>query len=102
MLKNLGIVQFYNAFRCAIVLTLVALVSFSAGGFAEDQEQSKAKPAGVKRRVGIVRHVGESSRGPFVVIDSGQLRGYVIGVDVCFYDVHSDAASRNFSDLSFG
>lgn len=88
MLKHLGIVQFYKAFTCVALMTLLGAAAFGPSVFANDQEQVPTKLPTVKRRVGIVRHVGESSRGPFVVIDSGQMRGYNIGVDVCFYDDH--------------
>lgn len=88
MLKHLGIVQFYKAFTQVAVTILFATASFSASVFAEDQDSVKTIQPHAKLRVAVVRHVGESSRGPFVVIDGGHARGYAIGVDVCFYDDH--------------
>lgn len=113
MLKLLGIVQFNKVFKHSLLASCVATLSslnsvcFSQNADPSNEEASPkeetvaptkmvptpkepiAKAKGpVKHKVASVRHVGESNRGSFVVIDSGQIRGYVIGLEVCFYDDH--------------
>lgn len=45
-----------------------------------------AKAPKVPKKPAVVRHVGGGSRGPYVVIDGGSRRGYVIGADICLYN----------------
>jgi hypothetical protein len=41
---------------------------------------------GKPKRVALVRHVGSSGKGDYAVVDSGSKSGYVVGLDICFYD----------------
>ena len=68
---------------CALNLG-VGLASSAAWG-----DEGSTSPEEDGSTIGVVRHVGRNSEGPYAVIDTGSSDHYTIGLDVCFFDENS-------------
>ncbi|MCX6119981.1 MAG: hypothetical protein NT027_20795 [Proteobacteria bacterium] len=44
----------------------------------------------IPKRAAIVKHIGDSSRGPYAVLESGANRGFTVGIDICFFNMEDE------------
>lgn len=95
MLNSLGIVRFFKISLPTRSLGLLPFVCYM--GLVHAAEST---PKQVKRKVATIRVLSDGPRGPYVVIDGGQTKGYVIGVDVCFYDDHDNETTCSIVERS--
>lgn len=96
MLNGLGIVRFLRFSQC-LANSWLMVVALCYGQYAVAEEVATNQ---VKRKVAAIRHLSEGPRGPFVVIDGGQTKGYVIGTDVCFYDDNGNETTCSIVERS--
>ncbi len=75
--------MYLESYFCLFAFSWVSLTSF-----AETSSQNKTPK--IPKNPGIVKHVGDSTRGPYVVIESGTKRGFKLGQDICFYNTEDE------------